>query len=199
MPVPGVGYSGLWINQKCPVFLLMIVTSKTSVNMMEKYFGSRLARSFVSNIGCPPLLILRIFSLPLCYKLRMKFFLFLHEALMQLSGFFLHKRLLCLNQLRSCSIQADDKLAVFAFDRYRISDTETGILPPTTASSTGLPERICNCIRSVHTPSVLLRSSLPCVCPPFSIDCFGLKQNKLQNTDFLFRICSLSIQIPIRL
>lgn len=28
---------------------------------------------------------------------------------------------------------------------------------------------------------------------------FGLKQNKLQNTDYRFRICSLSIQILIRL
>ena len=82
---------------------------------------------------------------------------------MQPSGFFLHKRLLCLDQLRSCSVQADDELTILALDQYRISDMETG-------------ERVCSCIHSVRKPSVPVRSSLPCVCPPFSIVWLETKQ-----------------------
>ena len=70
--------------------------------------------------------------------------------------------------------------------------------PPATAPSNESTEQACSCARSAHKPSVLFRSCLPCVCPPFSIDYFGLKQNKLQISDHV-RICSLSIQIPIRL
>lgn len=53
---PGVGYSGLWMNQICPVFLLIIATSKASVRMIEKYFESRLERMLASNIGLTPTL-----------------------------------------------------------------------------------------------------------------------------------------------
>ena len=49
---------------------------------------------------------------------------------MQFSGFLLHKRLFCLDHLRSCSVQANDELAVLASDQYRISNMEPSSLQP---------------------------------------------------------------------
>ena len=49
---------------------------------------------------------------------------------MQFSGFFLQKCLFCFDQLFSFGVQADDELAILAFNQYRISDMETGSFQP---------------------------------------------------------------------
>lgn len=105
-----------------------MVTTKASVKITEKYFGSRTERSFASNIGLPPLQFLCIFRLPLRHKLCVKCLLLLQEAIIKFLCFLFHKRFLGFNQLCSCSIRSDDKLTVFTLAQYGIPNMKSSCL-----------------------------------------------------------------------